>query len=363
MCAWIPITLTIVMILLFILHQVHYKKYKGNENLLGKVIIITGGTSGIGEACVIELLLKGATIIFTGRRTEKAKNVVKTAITRLKYYNYLELPLKKPETEERAKAIQNGKWTEGGKNFESKYLYFRYIEQSKISSCNSFTNWFNENFEKLDILVNNAGLISPYDRKKTETGMEWIMAVNHLSHFMMTDNLLEKLKQAQQARVIITASKWHNKSSKHNPKIDLEDFFDEKVENYKGDVWYGRSKFANVAFSNWLNEYFVEKGIDAKSVSLHPGEVATDIIRDFPLREKVFFRSFTLVARTCFEGAQTIVMAACIDFDELVGGEYYDNCKIGEMNEDARDMRYVGKFVEKSAEILRENGAVLKHFC
>jgi NAD(P)-dependent dehydrogenase (short-subunit alcohol dehydrogenase family) len=362
MCTCLPTIAAIILVILFLIHQVLYKKYRGNENLSGKVIVITGGTSGIGEVSTVELLLKGATVIFTGRKTERAKATIQNIITRLRFYNFIEGPLKKMETEERVKSLENGKWTEGGKNFESKYLNFRYIDQGKFSSCKNFIEWFNGNFAKLDVLMNNAGLITYKKKLESEEGLEMTMAVNHFSHLIITDGLLDKLKNAKEARVINVSSMGHLKMGKMNPRINLDDFFNEKAEKFEGFIAYSQSKLANVLFTNWLNRYFIKEGIDAKSVSLHPGAVATEIFRDFsPILLKVM-KVATLFVRTSFEGAQTMIMTACMDFAHLAGGEYYDNCKIGAMNSDARDRDYCQKFMQKSVEIVNSKGFKLSHF-
>ena len=55
-------------------------------------------------------------------------------------------------------------------------------------------------------------------------------------------------------------------------------------------------------------------------------------------------------------------MLACESFGSLAGGEFYDNCAIGRMSEDARDDKYCAQFWKKSAEIIKEKGGELSHF-
>ncbi len=188
-------------------------------NLTDKIIIVTGATSGIGFACVKDLVKAGAVVIGVGRnenRNRSSKNAV------------LELH-------------PNGKL---------EYLLCDFSVQSQVRKLAEdirylLTKW---GFDHIDGLINNAGV---YLEKKqmTEDGIEMTFAVNHLGQFLLTHQLLSLLLKAENGKVLTTSSYSHRTTPLNLKKI--ADPFP-----YIGLLAYKRSKLCNVLFSYELNRRF-----------------------------------------------------------------------------------------------------------
>lgn len=77
------------------------------------------------------------------------------------------------------------------------------LDLASLQSVKQFAEEFNSKYDRLDILINNAGLVvAPEDNKKTVDGFELHFGVNHLGHFLLTNLLLEPLKNAQPSRQV-----------------------------------------------------------------------------------------------------------------------------------------------------------------
>jgi NAD(P)-dependent dehydrogenase (short-subunit alcohol dehydrogenase family) len=115
---------------------------------------------------------------------------------------------------------------------------------------------------KIDIIINNAGVMAtPYS--KSEDGIETQFAINHVSHFLLTNLLMPKLLAAQSPRVV-------NVSSFGNVLADIrEDLGFSGGKAYNPFVAYGQSKTANVLFAVGLNERLEIKGL--KAFAVDPG--------------------------------------------------------------------------------------------
>lgn len=120
---------------------------------------------------------------------------------------------------------------------------------------------------RLDVLVNNAGQIAPRFAL-TADGVETTIAVNHLAPFLLTNLLLERLKQSAPSRIVIVASQAHR-----GARLDLADF--RTPRQWTSIKAYGRSKLCNILFTRALARRLDGTGVVA--ACLHPGVVATRI--------------------------------------------------------------------------------------
>lgn len=153
------------------------KTYKFDGSLDGKTVVITGGNSGIGRETARYLALKGARVILACRDLSKASTVV----------------------DELQKECVSGK-------IEAKHLNL-----ASLCSVRQFVKDL-QNEPQIDILINNAGvMMHPYD--KTMDGVETHFAVNHLGHFLLTIQLVDKLKKSPEGRIInVTSTSFVRKS-------------------------------------------------------------------------------------------------------------------------------------------------------
>ena len=134
-------------------------------DLTGKVVVVTGGNSGIGKQAALELAQMGAHVVIAARNPQKAAAAV---------------------DEIRARAA-----TEKVETMP--------IDLASFASVHAFAKQFAAAHGRCDVLLNNAGLING-KRRVTEDGHEMTFQVNHLSHFLLTNLLREQLAAAHAAR-------------------------------------------------------------------------------------------------------------------------------------------------------------------
>ena len=248
------------------------------------ICLITGATSGIGEATARELARQGATIVLVGRNRRKAEATVGEI-----------------------------KFQAGNENVE--YLLANLSSQKEIRNL---AEEFESRYDSLDVLVNNAGAIfSEYG--ETEDGVERTFATNHLNYFLLTNLLLDKLKSSAPARIVNVASGAHR-----GAELDFDDLGTKK--DYGFMKAYGRSKLANIMFTYELSRRLEGTGVTANA--LHPGAVATG----FGSNNTVWYARpalalFRLFATTPEKGAETSVYLASSPEVEGITGKYFANKK------------------------------------
>ncbi len=204
----------------------------------GRVIIITGATSGLGKEAARVLAGKNATTIMAVRNTRKGKTV--------------------------AEEIR--------KEFPKADLSVRELDLTSLASIRQFADRITEEQDRLDILINNAGIMMcPYS--KTEDGFEIQMGTNHLGHFALTGHLMPLLKKTKDSRIVVTASVAHRFG-----KIDFSDLYWEK-RKYNPQRAYGDSKLANLYFAYELARKLKDEENAPMVTAAHPGWTRTDLQR------------------------------------------------------------------------------------
>lgn len=251
----------------------------------GRNVIITGGNAGIGLATSIALAKQGAKIYIVSRSKEKAEEAVKTIFA-----------------------------ASGNKNV--KYFLANLSSQQSIRQLASEIK--NE-ISVVDVLINNAGGTFS-DFTLSEDGLEMTIATNHFAYFLLTNLLLDRIKNSDYARIVNVASGSHYKG-----KIDFESFTKEK--NYFIMKAYEQSKLSNVLFTNELADRL--KGTQVTVNSLHPGFVKTHIGNKNATWYSDLFWSVatTLGAISVEDGAKTSVYLASSPEVKNTTGQYFDKCK------------------------------------
>jgi NAD(P)-dependent dehydrogenase (short-subunit alcohol dehydrogenase family) len=256
---------------------------KDARMLNGKTCLVTGATSGIGAAAALELARLGATVIVAGRSAERCA----------------------------ASADAIGRKT--GAHVETAVADLASREQVRRMATE-----VGSRFARLDILVNNAGT-RLRDRVMTVDGLEKTLAVNYLSHFLLTNLLLQRLLASPSARIVNVCSNAHAVGN-----IDFENLNGER--HYDLVDAYARSKLALLMFTYELSRRLEGSRVTANA--LHPGIVATDLGDENGLLDGwLRVRLRNLLKRSLLtpeQGARTIVHVASSADLEGVTGRYFD---------------------------------------
>ncbi|GCC53711.1 KR domain-containing protein [Chryseotalea sanaruensis] len=198
-----------------------------------KIILITGATSGVGKATTLELAKPENQLFLIARNKQKGEELKKEILSI------------KPKA-----------------NIE-----LLYADLSLQKDIKNLAIDFKTKHNKLDVLINCAGLVSS-ERIETKEGIEQTLAVNYISHYLLSLLLLEELKNAKQGRIINVAS-----LIPPIAKINFKDIHSKK--NYSGVTAYLQSKVADVMFTYDLAEQLKNTNVTVNAV--HPGIVKTNL--------------------------------------------------------------------------------------
>jgi len=245
----------------------------------GKVCLITGATSGIGEVTARELARMGCSVVITARDERKAES-----------------------------AVEKLRAESGSLKIERLVA-----DLSSQYQVRELAAGFKRMHNRLDILINNAGAIY-LRRDLSQDGIEMTFAVNHLAPFLLTNLLLETLINSAPSRIINVASNSHK-----GQEIDLTDL--EGQRSYKFMQAYGKSKLAMVLFTYELARRLEGKRVTVNAV--HPGLVGTNMGSNNGWLVSLFLPLFQLFSLSPDEGAKTIIYLASSPEVDGVSGKYY----------------------------------------
>jgi NAD(P)-dependent dehydrogenase (short-subunit alcohol dehydrogenase family) len=258
--------------------------------LAGKVIVITGTSSGIGIETARALSLTGARLLLTARNLDKAK----TALDGILEPGRIEL-------------VE--------------------MDNTSLSSVRVAANTILQKSNgQINILINNAGIMALPKLEYTKDGFEMQFGVNHLAHFLLFEllkpALLASASPSFSSRVVNVSSSAHHVSSIN----ESGDYNFEKTE-YNDWVSYGQSKTANIYMANEIERRYGSRGLHATSV--HPGGIATGLMQyvdpaviEAMKKDEKLYKTM----KSPEQGAATTVWAAIGREWENKGGEYLADC-------------------------------------
>src|SRR5580700_4612108 len=248
----------------------------------GKTVVITGGTSGIGEVAAVTLARMGARIVLIARDKIRAN----ATLARLREYT--------PGTAHTAHFAD----------------LLRLAEMKRVAAQVA------EHEPRIDVLINNAGGLFA-TRRLTEDGLERTFALNHMAYFVVTEGLRERLLASRPARIINTASAAHQGAT-----LDFDDL--QSAKNFGGMKAYRRSKLCNILFTRELARRLRDTGVTANC--LHPGFVATRFgDQSGALMSRIVWLA-KFFAISPVKGAQTIVyLASSPDVTKTTGQYFYES--------------------------------------
>ncbi len=254
-------------------------------NMQGKTILISGATNGIGKQSALELAKMGAQIVIIGRN--------------------------KAKTEETLREIQS---SSGNKD-----VHALIADLSSMAEVRRVADDFKKQYARLDVLLNNAGSFFS-ERQESVDGYEMTFALNHLSYFLLTHLLLDRLKANAPSRIVSVSSEAHMMSP-----LNFDDLQSKQSYGMAGFRPYGQSKLMNVMFTYELARRLTGTGVTANA--LHPGAVNTGFGKNNRGLMNIAMKIFTFFAIKVEDGAKTSVYLASSPEVEEVTGKYFDKCK------------------------------------
>ncbi len=259
------------------------------DNLMSdKTVVITGGTSGIGEVAATTLAAQGARIVLIARDHARAD----ATLAKLKSAN------------------------------PAAAHTVHIADLSVIAEMKRVAEEIAAAEPRIDVLVNNAGAVF-LSRQVSRDGLEMTFAVNHMAYFVVTNILLPNLKATPGARIVSTASDAHKSG-----RLNFDDLQSER--SYGSFTAYGTSKLCNILFTRELAGRLGDTGVTANC--LHPGFVGTRFGQNNATNGflKLLAGAIMAFGIKPEEGAKTIIHLASSPDVATISGKYFYKCKIAD---------------------------------
>lgn len=280
-----------------------------DEDMDGKICLVTGATNGIGKETALALAHMGATVVIVGRSAPKTAQTV----------------------EEIRAASENS-------NVDSLLA-----DLSSQHEVRRLAREFKSKYAQLHVLINNAGGFY-MKRELSVDGIEMTFALNHLAYFLLTNLLLDVLKASAPARIINVASGAHAAG-----KIEFDNLQGERRYTPKA---YNNSKLANILFTRELARRLEGSGVTANA--LHPGFVATGFAKNNGRLIAALMSIFApLVGRSPAKGAETSIYLASSPDVADISGEYFYDSRVVSPAPQATDHEVARRLWDVSAEMVR----------
>ena len=283
----------------------HFPAFKaGLPSMAGKTVVITGTTSGTGKVAAATVAELGAKVLVLNRSSERSEA------------SFAELTAAFPDAELH--------------NVECDLQVFSSVEAAaeKVAVLCP---------EGVHVLCNNAGVMALADLATTD-GFDIQMQTNHLSHFLLTRELMPLLERAAadagDARIVN-----HSSTARLNPSKELQSKFLErnggnlggdgsKLQNmmFSGPRWlrYNQTKLANAAFTAALHQRLQERGSNIKAIVAHPGFARTHLQKTTAREGGMggrFTKVFQRFSQTAEDGAMGILSGMCLA--DAASGQFY----------------------------------------
>jgi NAD(P)-dependent dehydrogenase (short-subunit alcohol dehydrogenase family) len=278
-------------------------------DLTGRTCLVTGATRGIGRAAAEALARLGAAVVVHGRDSA-AVGAVCGAVTKV---------------------------SRGGP------VTGVVADLASLAAVRRMAAEVAAEHPRLDLLVNNAGG-SALHRKVTVDGFEYVLAVNHLAPFLLTNLLLPTLTANAPARIVTVASMAYRRAG-----LDLDDLQWQR-RKYQPLQAYGASKIANILFTKELARRL--DGTRVTANCLHPGLVATNIFAGLGVLGRLFGVLAKPLMLSPAAGAKTTVYVASSPELATVSGRFFDKCRETPLQPSAEDPIVARRLWELSEELV-----------
>lgn len=288
-----------------------------------RIVMVTGANSGIGYEIAKWCAMMGATVILACRSEERTREAMDKMQKEFK--------------------LEKEKGTTGLSDSSELALEFMKLDLALFQSVTEFCDEFKKSGRQLHALVCNAGLgFCPL--KRSEDGLEMMLQVNYLSHFIIIAKFLSIMKQSgPDCRILLMSSKAHEVGN-----------FDVDTMNYTGTAekfpsldYYGRSKLYQI-----MQTFAMARHLEGSNITIncmHPGVVETELWREMDsciVKCLIGLSRKFGTLRTSLEGATTAIDLATNPKRTGVSGHYWIDCKIVRSTKTSRSKQKQGALWE-----------------
>ncbi|NNT94456.1 oxidoreductase [Stutzerimonas nitrititolerans] len=249
----------------------------------GRIVLVTGGTSGIGYEDALALARTGAEVIIAARNVERGRE----AIERIR------------------------------QQVPDARVQFESVDLANLASVRELAERLNGRLSRLDVLINNAAIMAPPQRRTSSDGFELQMATNYFGHFALTGLLMPLLRESEDGRVVSLSS-----IAAARGALDFDDLQSEL--DYDPYGAYAQSKLAVLNWAFELQRRSDDAGWGIRSIAAHPGVAVTELIERGPGLDSPFGEQWAQNLddyHSAAQGAISTLYAATAS--EAVGGAYY----------------------------------------
>jgi len=256
----------------------------------GRIVLVTGGTSGMGYEDALALSRAGAQVIIAARNAERGR-----------------------ETIDRIR-----------QQVPDARVQFEAVDLASLDSVRDLAERLNSRLSRLDVLINNAAIMAPPERKTTADGFELQMATNYFGPFALTGLLMPLLRESEDGRVVSLSS-----IAAARGTINFDDLQAER--GYNPYATYAQSKLAVLKWAFELQRRSDEAGWGIRSIAAHPGVAVTELIERGPGLDSQFGVEWAQDRdeyHSAAQGAIPTLYAATAP--QALGGAYYGPTGEGE---------------------------------
>jgi len=273
-----------------------------------RVVIVTGATSGIGEVAARGLAAMGANIVIVSRseaKTSMLAEQIRLAGGQAQPFN---------------------------------------ADLSSMNEVRRVAREIHASYDHIDVLLNNVGAFFTSHQYSVD-GLEMTFALNHVSYFLLTQQLMDLIRLGEQPRIVNVASAAH-----FGGHIDFNNLQLDK--GFNGWRAYNNSKLMNVLFTYELSRRLAGSGITANV--LHPGFVATNFGKSNGGIFKPIFGMIYAGALTSEEGAQTSIYLASSSEVDGISGKYFVNSQPAKSSEESYSNTAAARLWDVSTELIAQ---------
>lgn len=249
----------------------------------GRIVLITGGTSGMGYEDALALSRAGAEVIIAARNPERGQEAIASI----------------------QQAVPDAR------------VQFEALDLADLASVRSLASRLQTRLSRLDVLINNAAIMAPPTRGTSADGYELQLATNYLGHFALTGLLLPMLRESEDPRVVSLSS-----IASARGRLNFADLQAER--DYNPYATYAQSKLAVLTWALELQRRSDAAGWGIRSIAAHPGVAVTELIARGPGLNSEFGKQWAQDRdeyHSAAQGALSTLYAATAP--DALGGGYY----------------------------------------